>query len=926
MTLTAYRRKRDFKITAEPRGKAMARGKQLRFVVQKHAATSLHYDFRLELDGALKSWAVPKGPSLDPTRKALAIEVEDHPIDYANFEGEIPAGQYGAGQVIVWDRGVWVPEGDPHAGLAKGHLKFTLRGKKLSGVWSLVRMQRTGTRNQWLLMKHADEHARPESDYNILTAEPRSVISRRTIEARTPRHKIRARIPAARRTKPAADVGSNGRHSIAKSPRARRSPRTARTKPEDVDGARDATMPTSLHPQLATLVESPPKGPDWVHEVKFDGYRLLAFKRGERARLITRNGLDWTHRFQSIADEVANLDVDSAILDGEVVALDEHGTPRFQQLQNAGKPGSPARLACFFFDLPYCDGFDLTHTRLLDRRSLLKQLLADTPSETLRYSEHFTEPGSDLLQLVCSRNLEGIISKRAGAPYQQRRTRDWVKSKCSLSQEMVIGGYTPPKRSRAGFGSLLLGCHDRHGRLVYRGRVGAGFDERTLRSLHSRFRKLERQASPFGTPPPRDVSAGVRWVEPQVVIEATFHELTHDGRVRQGVFRGIREDKPASEVVCEVPKPIGPSPSRTKEPAMPTRTPRKSQTRVAASRSSGKAPAAQTPAIKPKRSGSDRVEIAGVSISHPDARLFPESNITKLDLANYYDAVADLMLPHVVDRPLMIVRCPDGGAGSCFHQKHVTPGFPAAIGSVPIREKDKTERTIVIHDRAGLVSLVQVRALEIHSWGATADDPDSADRLVFDLDPGAGIAWSDLVAAAVLLRQMLQKLGLESFVKTSGSKGLHVVIPLKPAVAWSVAKAFTRAIAERLAADYPDRYVSRMDKSLRRGRIFVDYLRNGRGATCVTAFSARARPGAPISVPVAWNGLVRLKAADAFTIANAVKHLQAFRAAWSGYDTLRQSLPRGVGTTETPSRSTRPKKQPRLKANSRQGHATVTAK
>lgn len=830
MTLRAYRKKRDFRVTPEPRGEARGSKSGLRYVVQKHDATRLHYDFRLEWGGTLKSWAVPKGPSLDPSVKALAVEVEDHPLEYQSFEGRIPDGNYGAGNVIVWDEGTWTPIDEPAAAFKKGRIKFELHGEKLNGVWNLVRMRDGNeSRANWLLIKHADEFARPKTQYDVLEAEPESVISGRPLVARErPVSRVRARPP------------SGGR--------------IARRR-EGLPG---------FSPQLATPVEQPPEGSEWIHETKFDGYRVICRKSGETVRLFTRRGQDWTARFTSIARQLQTLPVRDAILDGEVVVLSESGASDFQRLQNAMKSGTASHLKYYVFDLPWCDGQDLQAEPLVERKRRLHKILRSNARKhpDVLYSEHVQSKGREMLALACRQGLEGLISKRAESQYEQRRSRNWLKSKCRCGQEFVIGGYTQPAGSRTAFGALLLGYHEPSGGLRYCGRVGSGFDERTLTSLNKRLKPLEQKVAPFQNPPMGSAARGVGWVRPQLVADVTYREATRDHQLRQPVFHGLREDKAAADVEWEtqVGRPAhGPAAANGRQ-------------RQLAPRSHGS-------------NGTVRPEM-----THPSKNLFPAIGLTKAGLADYYEAVSKFILPHVANRPLMLIRCPDGVEGVRFVQKHWTATLPKAIGKVDIREKDGTKPCIVVHDVAGLIALAQISAIEIHPWGSSVAAVEKPDRLIFDLDPGPDVRWERVADGALAVRAELKRAGLASFVKTSGGKGLHVVVPLQPRANWETAKDFSRAIAERVAQASPGEFVTIMTKSRRAGRIFIDYHRNGRGATCVAPLSLRARGAAPVSAPVAWSALRKLGAGDAVTIIQVAKNPGRFAAPWKNFRSLRQSL------------------------------------
>jgi bifunctional non-homologous end joining protein LigD len=789
--LDAYHRKRDFRRTPEPAGGTATDGGG-RFAVQRHAARRMHYDFRLELDGTLKSWAVPKGPSLDPAEKRLAVHVEDHPLEYGDFEGTIPAGEYGAGEVILWDRGHWTPVGDPADGYRRGKLKFVLHGEKLRGGWTLARMGgRAGEGGKnWLLLKERDVEARPATEGDIVAERPESVAT------------------------------------------------IART-----------ALPARIRPQLATLADEPPPGDEWVHEIKYDGYRALCRLEDRRARVFTRSGQDWTDRFGPVAPACAALPVRTAWLDGEVVVLDDDGRSRFEALQEALSAKDGRGLKYVVFDLLHLDGVDLRPLPLEQRKQRLAQLLRRADGgETLRYGDHVIGRGAAFLRQVCMHGLEGIVSKRREAPHREGRHPEWRKVHCHERGEFVVGGFTDPGGSRAGLGALLLGAHE-DGRLRYVGRVGTGFSDAKLRELRRRLDELAQPESPFAPFP--DVPPGSHWTRPELVCEATFTNWTRDGRLRHPVFVALRDDKPAREVVRERRSRAGVAPRRADE----------------------------------------TIEIAGVRVSHPDRVLWPEVEVTKAELARYYVDVAEWILPHVAGRPLAVVRGPRGHAGATFFQKHLAPGMPAPVRSVRIADDDGHQNHLVIDDVAGLVALVQMDVLEIHVWGARADDVERPDRLVLDLDPDEELAWPVVVDGARAARLRFEHLGLESFVKTTGGKGLHVVVPLARRQGWTETKAFARALAADLARRLPDAFTINAARAARRGKIYLDYLRNGRGATAVAAYSSRARPGAPVAVPLAWRELGSRLRPAALTVRTVPERLARLRAdPWERVPVVRQSI------------------------------------
>jgi bifunctional non-homologous end joining protein LigD len=876
--LSEYRRKRDFSKTPEPAGAAAKKphADGPSFVIQKHAATRLHYDFRLELDGVLKSWAIPKGPSLDPREKRLAVHVEDHPLDYGGFEGVIPEGQYGGGTVLLWDHGTWQPlDDDPQAALRKGSLKFTLDGEKLHGKWALVRMggKAAGDKHEnWLLIKEKDEVARPGSGAAVVDENPLSVASGRAMET-IAAHADRVWDSRA------------GERPAANKTTATRKPKPAKSKPATAEpiappGGRKAKLPATPRPQLATLVDSAPHGEGWVHEIKFDGYRILARLARGKVTLISRNGLDWTERFPETAAALATLPADAAVIDGEVVALAANGHSSFAALQQALSEGETGELIYYCFDLLYLGDRDLTALPLVERKATLQRLVADAPKDLVRYSDHQDARGPEFFQHACSLALEGIVSKQRNAPYTPGRSRSWLKIKCGNREEFVIIGFSDPGGSRKGFGSLLLGYHDRDGTLRYAGRVGTGFDHAMLGELRKTLDRLARKTRPVAAMPKSAAVRDVHWVEPKLVAEIGFTEWTEDGVLRHPTFIGLRADKPAREVVRETPQSLAVAGASAEAPK-----PAKAKPAKAASRQTRHA----VPASRSTNNGV--TTIAGITLSKQDKVLYPESGITKLDLARYYEAVADYALPHLANRPLSLVRCPEGHTGECFFQKHESAGMPASIHHVEIEEKSGTFKTLYIKDLAGLIGLVQIGVLEIHPWGSTVKRVEQPDRLTFDLDPDVGLRWEHIVEGALAVRALLDELGLRSFLKTTGGKGMHVVVPVTPKLPWDEAKQFTKRVTEMLVAAAPERYTATLAKKARQGKIFVDYLRNGRGATAVGAFSTRARAGATVSTPIDWAELEAGTRSDAFTIRNLPDRLAKLRPdPWKDFLTTKQTI------------------------------------
>jgi bifunctional non-homologous end joining protein LigD len=905
MGLQVYRRKRKFDVTPEPRGRT-ARAKGNAFVIQKHAARRLHYDLRLELDGVMKSWAVTRGPSLVPDDKRLAVEVEDHPIEYNAFEGTIPEGEYGGGTVLIWDRGHWVPEGDPHYGLKKGHLEFTLDGEKLHGRWHLVRMHRRPNekRDNWLLIKAHDEAARDANGPDIIEEMPNSVVSGRSIEE-IAQGKGKARVwhsnkNVAENVKAGATRGNGA--SAAKRNAARSPRRAAADKPEASKSTSKlkakskaaqgplSPLPDFVPPALASLRSSAPSGRGWVHEIKFDGYRIQARLDRSEVRLLTRKGLDWTSKFGSVAEAVAALPVVTALIDGEIVVENGRGAPDFAMLQAALKDGAGDRFVYYAFDLIHRDGRDLAALPLIERKAELKLLLdaGEAAGGTLRYSEHFEADGAQVLAQACSMSLEGIVSKQVDAPYRSGRTDAFIKAKCENAQEFVVGGYVPSTVMARAIGALAVGYYE-DGRLIYAGRIGTGYTQATAKELWKRLHALETSRTPFDHIPSTEKRRDVTWVEPRMVIEAHFGGWTTDGLVRQAAFKGVREDKPAKEVVRERPSGTESDEPASEAATHPTKIAAKAakmMVRKSDGRTRRAAPTSRRAAITPPAGSSNE---SAVKFTHPERVYWADVGVTKRDLADYYRAVWDAMAPQVVGRPLALLRCPEGTAGQCFFQKHASAGLDDKHLRAIIDGKGR--QVIALDDLDGLMALVQAGVLELHVRGAPIDKLDACDRIVFDLDPGEDVGWRDMVAAARDVRERLAALDLESFVKLSGGKGLHVVLPVV-GTDWDTVKTFTQALAMAMAADAPERYVAKMTKSLRGGKIFIDYLRNSLEQTSVAAYSTRARAGAPVSVPVGWQELARTTAANQFTVLNLAKRLASLKQdPWQDIARVKQKLP-----------------------------------
>lgn len=878
MALEEYNRKRDFRKTPEPTGQVRKHqaSEPLSFVVQKHAARRLHYDFRLELSGVLLSWAIPKGPSLDPGEKRLAVHVEDHPLDYGGFEGVIPKGQYGGGTVLLWDRGTWTPEGpNPEEAYRKGALKFRLDGEKLHGHWALVRMGGRAAkepRENWLLIKERDEAAEPGSDAALVEDNPLSVATGRSMDEIA---KDRDRVWDSQKGEIPGDGAAQTRPAK----------KTAFTPPA---GARKRAMPDRIEPQLATLVDEAPDGPDWLHEIKYDGYRLSALIDKGKARLITRNGLDWTAKFPALARAIAMLPVGTAIIDGELVALAVDGTTSFAELQDRIATGRTDDLVFFSFDLLYRDGYDLTGAMLDDRKTALAEIVRPGSAGIVRYSDHQRGRGVEFHREACQYELEGTIAKRADKPYRPGRGTDWQKIKCLKREEFIVVGFTDPERTRQGFGALLVGYYDRDGQLRYAGKVGTGFNTERLVELRPRLDKIE-QRTPTVTLPNSVSKKGVHWAKPTLVAEVQYGSITADKILRHASFQGLREDKGAEEVVYD-PAKLG----KTLEPRRAARAEKGSRARQSPRPTKPKLQAssrAREAGIVPARDGS--IEFEGVRLTHPDRVLYPDQGITKLALAQYYAAIAEWALPHLANRPLSLVRCPEGQGKECFYQKHATPAVPKVVGRVQIPDGSGTGTGTYtyIKDLAGLIAMVQMGVLEIHPWGSTVKRLETPDIVTFDFDPDIGLPWERVTEAAVDMREALLGIGLQSFAKTTGGKGLHVVVPLASKLDWDAIKEFAKWVAERFVKAYPDRFTSNMAKRARTGRIFIDYLRNGRGATAIGAYSARARPGATVATPLFWKEVEKGITPDTFTVATLPARLRKINAdPWGDMAKLRQSI------------------------------------
>ncbi len=878
--LARYREMRDFSVTEEPIGsenkkrasatklqsETAAPKASLPFVIQKHDASHLHYDFRLGWNGVLKSWAVAKGPSYYTGDRRLAVQVEDHPIEYGGFEGVIPKGQYGGGTVMVWDQGTWAPQPgheDIDEGLEKGSLKFLLYGTKMHGKWTLVRMNNTGgsgrwhssTKPNWLLIKEHDDYERGPNDPAVTEKELNSAVTGRTMD------QIASQEDHVWNSKETAQGNSWYRKNEPPQPALTPSKRpaketTAKASSSAYRGLPKEKQPDFIKPQLALEVEVPPSEKGWLHELKLDGYRIQARKTGKKVALLTRSGLDWTHRVPQIAKAIAELPVGDATFDGEAVVLAENGTTNFAALQAAFQEGAKSEISYFCFDLLHVEGHNPRELPLEERKKMLGELLAQAgENDTVRLSEHLSSGGKEVFDRACELHAEGIVSKRADRPYLSGRSGAWLKAKCLHEQEFVVGGYTLSSDGGDRIGSLLLGYY-RGKDLIYAGRTGTGFNQKMRRLLLQTLQLTLLKTPPFARVP-TDARRGALWVEPKLIAQVRFATWTAEDLVRQASFLGLREDKAPSEVCREDPT-VAPRPKRN---AGGTKSESSNSTPV--KRASAKGRHTHSDA------SSGKAAMPAVRLTHPNKVVDPQTGLTKAQLAEYYWSVADWMLPHVADRPLSLVRCPEGAGKPCFYQKHVNHMLPPGVTTVDVPDKKTgiAEPYITLSSSEALAGLAQMGVLEIHPWGSCNANLEHPDRLILDIDPDESLPWLVVCEAAGEIRARLNKAGLESFLKTTGGKGLHVVIPIVPELGWAEIKTITHTFVSKMERSRPTLYLTKMTKSARKGKIYLDYLRNERGATAVAPYSPRARLGTQVSLPLPWSAL-RSSERPVFSVSN----------------------------------------------------------
>jgi bifunctional non-homologous end joining protein LigD len=836
-SLTTYHKKRDFKLTAEPKGReARKSGKKLKFVIQMHAARRTHYDFRLEWNGVMKSWAVTRGPSFNPADKRLAVRTEDHPVEYNKFEGVIPEKQYGAGPVMIWDEGVWFPEDDPDKMEKKGRIDFTIKGGRMQGAWHLVRMRTQERGENWLLIKGSDDYALDSrANEKFMAAQDTSIITGRTMDEILE-----------------AGIGRTVGRKKAVAKKATKAPAKKSSVKKNNAPSLSTLMKAYDSPALATLVDQAPLSGDWVHEIKYDGYRLMAFISAGKVILRTRGNKDWTHKFEPLARALAKLDVHDAVLDLEACVLDEQGRTNFSRLQEALTAGDSQKIEGWVFDLLHHDGQDYRGEALLERKKVLAQLLKKA-KPPLHYSDHF-ESAPDLLTKACKIGAEGLVSKQKQSTYHGRRTKDWLKSKCGMAQEFVIGGFMPSKDDNKAIGALLLGYYQ-GGKFLYAGKVGTGFSRKLAREIYKKLAALATEDNPFPEKPPLGLRAYV-YVKPVLLCEVSFMEWTADKHIRHGSFKGLREDKAPKAVKQEVPEPVR---------------------KIARSAKSSK----------------DSEVVGGVTITHATREVYPGTEITKGDVARYYERVAPLMLPFIKGRLISLMRCTEGINGQCFFQRNPMKGMGDAIKSKPVTHNGKKHEYLYVEDEKGILQLAQMGTLEFHSWQSTLAEKDKPNQIIFDLDPDPSVPFEAVKLGAEDVRKRLSIIGLETYARLSGGKGIHVVVPIKAAYKWDVVKAFARDFAEGMARDVPEAYVANMSKARRKGKIFIDFFRNDFSSTAIVPFSLRARDRAPLAWPVSWATLRKIDDPQAFRLNTLEKkdYDKATKAAQEFLQAQPQSLP-----------------------------------
>lgn len=867
MGLKKYHAKRNLKTSGEPNNlPKKSRSNQKLFVVQKHAARHLHYDFRLEMKGVLKSWAIPKGPSLNLNVKRLAVEVEDHPLSYGNFEGVIPKDHYGAGTVMLWDKGKWLCKENAEKAYLKGDITFELRGKKLQGLWKLIKIKsKIPDENNWLLFKLKDQYSVENKKDDLLDKNPLSVKSKRTLEA--------------------ISLGKKFNKNLKKP----LSGKEIKNKKPAIDGLKPLIplklglkkpLPRTFSPQLCFLTSQAPEGENWLHEIKFDGYRIIAIKNNDHVKLLTRSGLDWSKHFPTLIKELKQLPTQKAILDGEIVVEDKQRISRFQLLQNAIQDNKQTHLKYYIFDLAYYEGFNITKKALIERKKILHTIFKNWKHHPhIYYTDHIQGNGKAVFEQACKFNLEGIVSKNSASLYEHKRSHHWLKTKCTHRQEFIIGGFTKPKGSRKHLGALLVGYYNEHKELIYCGKVGTGFNDKALENFSKILIPLVQKMSPFHH---LEKAKETTWVKPKLVCELEFSTWTDDGLLRHPSFIGLRQDKLAKQVKKEEIRKEEVNQEENRQKAVRKEVVKQKESRKKTGRKENLSPENKT------------VNPTEFRLTHADQILYPTQNVTKQKLANYYSMVANLILPHLIYRPLLLRRCSTHSKGQqgCYFQKHYNNAFPKSIYPIQVQnaENDKND-FLMIKDKNGLMSLVQFDVLEIHPWGSRSNHLDKPDRIIFDLDPDPSLPWKTIALSALAIRDELEAIGLKSFVKTSGNKGLHIVIPVVPKLKWPEIKRFAHNFARRMAQKYPSFFTATITKSKRKQKIFIDYIRNTRGATTVGVYSSRAQLNAPISCPLGWEELLSIKSASRYTVSNFGKRLAKIKKdPWKGFFDCHQTV------------------------------------